>query len=837
MQFWIDGEYKLYYYDIVQGKYVAGQTLGTPTGSTIEAKNDYFKAQRRTAFKASAENYWDIQDALYHFDFLIITGATDNFAKNTYPYKMKTLAHGGRYKWRQDDLDSLWDIDNSGADTKPYYIEFKDAEGGSPFFAGSASIFWNLIFECYWDDYTSTVSGNVESGLLSMGRSILEAMRDLSGASNTYDGFVNYIGQCFWDKAQNYFPQSAYSVDANFKYEQAWLNNGQNVDPLSQALGNHFSAEKLWVKRRAVYMLSLFHAGPFGDYSDTSLGTISFRPQGISTSLVPAVWLYPALGVGQGMLNGSRTEPGEPQAFSTTGDGNTTFYIQASNYLSSLGDLKNLVLGSQYVNPINVQGRKLTSFKIGDASASVTTNVPGLTFPNNKCLETIDARNASSIRGSLDLSNCTRLRSVLLTGTSVTDVNIPRGSKISLLALSSATQRITMVDLKHLPSSAFFIENAANVESLWVENNLFSAPDALVQVHSESNALSYIRVIWADNYVDNNRSVFDAIVSIAESDCAGIDADGGIIAKPFIEGQIDISESGMIEIPSALIVSSDVPYGDNLREMWISNFNTTFGIIYNPDNVFPAGFSDDGRVWAKAVITSDGTYRVSNAGPNSTYGWTALEIDGSVVTASRDQTLTAGEHLLKFTLVNTSGIDGNLFRSTSIYTEIYLPVTVSIIGDYSFYGTTGDVSLKMDKKRITSINQAAFYQARVIFGDIDFPNLQSLGSSAFQAFYGAAGYKVTNLGVITSIPSGCFREIPVTDITLPATITSIGDYAFYINNYNIEYTILAPIPPTLGTGSIMRTPKSIKVPAGSVDAYKTATGWTAYANVISAISE
>ena len=54
-----------------------------------------------------------------------------------------------------------------------------------------------------------------------MGGDILAKMRDLSGAGNVYDGFVNYIKQTYWDNAQNYFPQSAYNIDANFKYELA----------------------------------------------------------------------------------------------------------------------------------------------------------------------------------------------------------------------------------------------------------------------------------------------------------------------------------------------------------------------------------------------------------------------------------------------------------------------------------------------------------------------------------------------------------------------------------------------------------------------------------------
>ena len=218
MQFWIEGEYILYYYDVKLERYVTGQSF-VPSGNTIEEKNENLKAARRAAFKAAAENYFDIQDAIYHFLFLIIFGATDNFAKNSYPYKMAALSNGGRWMWRQDDLDTIADIDNVGGDTKPYFIEFLDATGGSPYFAGSNSTFWNLIFECYWEDYVSTVTNLSTRGIQSMGRAILETMRNLSGASNVYDGFLAFIEMTFWSNAQDYFPTSAYNVDSNFKYE------------------------------------------------------------------------------------------------------------------------------------------------------------------------------------------------------------------------------------------------------------------------------------------------------------------------------------------------------------------------------------------------------------------------------------------------------------------------------------------------------------------------------------------------------------------------------------------------------------------------------------------
>lgn len=539
MQFWIEGEYKLYYYDVKLGQYVAGQTF-TPTGSTITEQNENLKVARRAAFKAAAENYFDIQDAIYHFLFLILFGATDNFAKNSYPYKMATLAGGGRWKWRQDDLDTIADIDNVGGDTKPYFIEFLDATGGSPYFAGSNSTFWNLIFECYWEDYVSTVTGLSTSGIQSMGRSILELMRSLSGASNVYEGFLSFLRMTFWSNAQDYFPTSAYNVDSNFKYEQAWINNGQEADPLAQSLGNHYAAEKLWMKRRAVYMMSLFKAGSFGDYSDQTLGRMAFRPagSGLDTMISPAVWLYPALCVGQNtVVQGGRTQAGNSTRIQANGDGNTEFYIQATDYLASLGDLKNLVLGSGYLNPLAVTGKKLTTFKIGDAVAgNVTTNVPGLNFTNTKCLEVIDARNAQSVT-TINIAGCSRLRQLLLSGTGVTGADIPEGSKVNEVSLPAGIQRLTLINLRHLTVSHLTLDDPSQIVSLRVENSAIDSIGLLKTVLDASANLHNFRAVWGYT-IEDDGTYLPYLAALAQSNCKGLNEQGMEVPNPVVSGTV-----------------------------------------------------------------------------------------------------------------------------------------------------------------------------------------------------------------------------------------------------------------------------------------------------------
>lgn len=114
----------------------------------------------------------------------------------------------------------------------------------------------------------------------------------------------------------------------------------------------------------------------------------------------------------------------------------------------------------------------------------------------------------------------------------------------------------------------------------------------------------------------------------------------------------------------------------------------------------------------------------------------------------------------------------------------------------------------------------------------------------------------------TNIPSGVtsigmlayYDCLSLLNITIPASVTSIGDDAFRAQNWvsepkktmllnmaaNRRVTVLATTPPTLGTGvfSIQTgEPEDIAsypiyVPAESLNAYKTATNWSVYANRI-----
>ena len=878
VQFWIEGEYKLYHFEYETSTYVSGYKddgtytdldLRTDTGVTdtelagltLAQQNALFQNARRERFIENAPDYWEMRELVFNYVFLLVFGATDNFAKNQYPYYM-----GGKWRFRQDDLDTIVDIDNNGGQTKPSDLEFEDTVNGSPYFAGSNSVLWNLVHESMWEDFE--VGGVSYPGIKTMGYEMIEKMSQLANGNDIYDGFIKFFEKYFWGDAQEYFPPSAYNIDGNIKYEAAWLTGRSfSANPLRQSLGSHYSAERLWVRRRALYCMSLFGVGAFGTYTDEYLGSIKFRPFQLgSMTVTPAESMYPCLIIGDDdVRTTARTMAGQPYSFTAlTGDGNTVYTLQAVDNLVDLGDLKDLVVGSDDGGNFNLSGKKLRTFKMGDATATVTTNVVNLNIAGSglPCLEVVDVRNAADLSGTLDLSNCKRILEVYTEGTKISSVVLPRGSKIEKLHLSDHVTSLSYQVVKYL-SDLVVPSDASGITLVYLEEcDALDGMTTLESIYNSTNSqLAFIRIVWnSDKPVTGPqiamlRNIMEGKDKSGNShDYNGVEisGSGNVNINPIIEGEL-VANTYYLSDVMALAGDNEPTDSESHPGMKrvLANY---FGPLYIN---YPLGsthqfleFVDPEmkRICVNAFDSDHDGGMLSLAGVNvNTFRTFALS------NIYNNSNIVSLDDLVYFT-----GISGPGSYETTTWAPIRNlanAVSITTPGNFAFTAYNLQYCPKLQEWHLNGTLDAhfngTFENNPARFGKVYLTKLSDwVGSNINHSAYTGAGVVACHLylnGVeLTSIDladltvSAIRHDLfalcmSVTFVRLPQTVTEIATNVFYYCDSLETVVILASTPPTLiDVNAFTGTSSSLKiyVPNGSASSYQSATNWSSMSSKI-----
>lgn len=164
---------------------------------------------------------------------------------------------------------------------------------------------------------------------------------------------------------------------------------------------------------------------------------------------------------------------------------------------------------------------------------------------------------------------------------------------------------------------------------------------------------------------------------------------------------------------------------------------------------------------------------------------------------------------------------------------------IEYIGDYSFNNATKLVLDSIEYPNLTRIGISAFAGCTFTLNKAILPNCKKIETSAF---YSCSSMKLTSLELplCTTIGEYAFYGCKsMKSIELPSTMTSIGATAFQYCTGLIRVSIAADTPPSLGSTAFANCPAltGIYVPDESVEAYKTATNWSAYANKILPLSQ
>ena len=185
---------------------------------------------------------------------------------------------------------------------------------------------------------------------------------------------------------------------------------------------------------------------------------------------------------------------------------------------------------------------------------------------------------------------------------------------------------------------------------------------------------------------------------------------------------------------------------------------------------------------------------------------------------------------------NATAIGNNAFSGFGGVEFVRIPNNVLTIGDNAFNSCSAMTECQIPYGT-TTIGASAFTNSiTLMYADIP-STVTSIGDGAFM---NCLNFRYTSIpSSVISIPSNCFRNCDgLSDIELPSSITSIGGYAFENCSGLFTVTVHTSTPPTLGSNVFQNTNSNLKiyVPASSVDAYKSASGWSSYADKIIAIS-
>lgn len=767
---YIDGEFDTYYYDVVRGKYVKdginiltdlGISASDLTGS-VDDKTRQIRLLRMQRYRNEMEKYWHLRDSLFHYCFVVLFAATDNFKKNTYPYKFGTLASGSRWRWRQDDLDTLFDINNQGLANKIYSILNGDKSGTTHLFRGNTSYHWTNIQFYY------------ENEIKGMMLEILTAMASLADEGDSLiEKAVACIRKYFWNKAQDYFTKSAYNIDADWTYEEAWaaMKNGTYkapVHPLQQSLGDHYEAERAFVELRFIFMASLYGFGAFGvgNDSDTSLGQISFRPaQGDNTfRLTPAINMNPTILVGDSdrKTADGRLLAGDTAEITVSTDGDTSIYIQGADYLSDIGDFSKINLYAE--NPaLTVQSKRLQTLKVGDENPEeVTTLLKTLNVLSCPSLSSVDARNVSTLTGTVDLSQCPRLTSALFGGSSAGEIALPKGSKITAFELPDSIDRITLMNLPLLTEEGLAHGELTALTYLRVENNPHINGYGLLKATYDDGApLSNIRIIGFD--YEGDATDIQLLSKLASGGYFGIKDDGSndYNILPVIEGTLHvdkITEADFTSLTEAFKVTI--------------NYNSIVRYIKFADPVVEqicvANFSPDG-----VGVTEEDAAKVTSLGTKF---------------ANNKEVVSFGE-FKQFTGVTIINHD---FYFCSNLALLHMPDSVeAIIGD-CFNNCTKLENIYLSKS-LKTVTGNAFYQCTAVkkvyidslehWLSIAISEVASspVGSSTTAILYvdgEPLGETVIIPSSITIIQPCAFKNSPTKQFIFHDNVTEINNYAF-----------------------------------------------------------
>ena len=272
---------------------------------------------------------------------------------------------------------------------------------------------------------------------------------------------------------------------------------------------------------------------------------------------------------------------------------------------------------------------------------------------------------------------------------------------------------------------------------------------------------------------------------------------------------------------------------------------------------------NDALDWAMSDENQDGTLEkltISGTGDMDGCPWEPLKsgittvVIGDGVTSISNSAFYGCPNLTSVSIpASVTSIGECAFEGCASLTTVSIPASVTSIGESAFEGCTSLTTVSIPAS-VTSVGSYAFentpwlddqpdgvvYVGKVAYQWIDkynnFTSIVIADGTVSISPWAFAGAQITSVSIpasVTSIGDYAFNACPnLTSVIIPASVTSIGNYAFQ-SCTKLEYVYVLPTtPPTIGYDpfNACNALTAIVVPAAAYDTYynDNVTGWNSY---------
>lgn len=493
------------------------------TDRTVAGLSEAEKTARLQKFKDELSSHMKLAPLLFYYIFTEAFLMVDSRAKNLF----LTTWDGNIWEPFCYDLDTAAGINNEGSLVFDYSLEDTDTVDGAAVYNGQDSVLWCNLRDAF-------------------GTELKALYQDLRSKNFSYKVISDKMA-----KHQSTWPEAIWNEDAYNKYLNPLLADG--VNNLDMLQGDKRSQRDWWLFNRFRYLDSKYQTGD----AITQYAMIRCYATAPIT-LTPYANIYSHIRWG-GTNRLMRTNRNQSYTFECPLDqmNDTEVYIFSVDRMADLGDLSPLNIG--YVDlsrATKLQRLILGSNKPGYQNTKLRAEQ--FSVGNNDLLTLLNVQNCIALNGSIDVSHCRGLETVLAGGSKLTGIDLPDGGHLKTLELPSTISNLTIKNQKNITNLS--LEGLDALFTIWLENT----PNIDIEYYINNAAnLSYARLVGVEWTATSEATLTSTIAKLKA--CKGLAANGGIQDKAVVSGKVHISSisDALLEeindnFPELLVIVNDV---------------------------------------------------------------------------------------------------------------------------------------------------------------------------------------------------------------------------------------------------------------------------------------